>query len=87
MELSELQRQVLIFEATWRPNSEVGRARTAVIRDRFDLSATTYQRVLAEACAHPDAARVAPAVVRRHQATSRSRPRTSRASRVAPAVV
>lgn len=81
MDLPALHRQVLIFEATWRPSKARGNTRADAVRARFDLSMLEYKKIVAEACDHPDALRVAPAVVRRQQAITRrlvNRPRASR---------
>ena len=65
-EFSDLHREVLIFEATWRPNPAARGARRAeAARERFGFSLAQYLRILKEACAHPEAKRLAPSVVRR----------------------
>lgn len=65
MSLTDLQRRILLFEATWR-QAPGQPTRPHEIRSRFHMSYPKYMDELAAACRHPDAKKLAPAVVRRH---------------------
>ncbi|RNL77321.1 DUF3263 domain-containing protein [Nocardioides marmorisolisilvae] len=67
MALTELERGVLIFDATWRGGPGTSN-RTAVIRHRFGLSPNQYLAVLNDSCEDPEALRIAPSVVIRRRA-------------------
>jgi hypothetical protein len=62
MALSERDQAILDFERTWW--TEPGSKETA-IRTRFDMSSTSYYKVLSELLENPDALAYDPLVVRR----------------------
>ncbi|HWA67171.1 MAG TPA: DUF3263 domain-containing protein [Mycobacteriales bacterium] len=71
--MSDLSRRdvdLLLFEAhTAGMNSQW---KADVVRDLFDLSATSYAQLLLAAARHPQAVKLAPAVVRRLRAITSS---------------
>lgn len=78
--LSERDKAILDFERSWW--TEPG-PKEAAVRERFDLSATTYYRVLNELLESPAAVAYDPLVVRRLR---RLRDRRRRARYEGPAV-
>ena len=68
MSLTDMQRSILLFEATWR-GRQGGPTRAEEVRRRFFMPYPKYMEELAGACKHPEAELLAPAVVRRFRAT------------------
>ena len=62
MEITERDRAILDFERTWWNESG---PKEALIRERFDLSATRYYQILNELLEAPEAYAYDPLVVRR----------------------
>ena len=60
--LNARQRRILLFEESQALRSET--TRTQAIWAQFGVNEATYQQELSAALAHPDAARVAPSLVR-----------------------
>lgn len=62
MELTQRDRDILDFEAAWWTESG---PKEALIRERFELSATRYYQILNELLEMPEAYEYNPLVVRR----------------------
>lgn len=75
-DLTELQREILLFEATWRPGRLL---RRDAIKERFGISPNTYLKLLDEAIEVPAAQRIAPTAV---ESRRRSRARRREAWQV-----
>lgn len=78
--LSERETEILAFERSWW---STGGAKETVIRERFDLSADRYYRLLGELIDRPEALDRDPLLVRRlrRQRLTRRRERSSRRAR------
>jgi hypothetical protein len=78
--LSHHETEILAFERSWW---SVGGAKESAIRERFELSAADYYRLLGELIDRPEALERDPLLVRRlrRQRLSRRRERSARRSR------
>ncbi|RNL79634.1 DUF3263 domain-containing protein [Nocardioides marmorisolisilvae] len=65
--LTRLEREILLFEATWRTTRGRPSDRKTVIRQRFGMGVPAYIDILDGALEHPEAEGLAPAVLRRRR--------------------
>lgn len=79
-ELTDREREILAFEASWRPGQA---GREAEIRERFDISTPRYHQLLNALIDTPEALAHDPLLVRRLRRLRERRQRARSAARLA----